>query len=213
MATAGDALNMEELNGNDVQNFRVVVILGGPGSGKGTQCARIAQQFGYTHLSSGEILRKASKSGSKDAVLIGNMLKEGLLVPPEITVPLVREAMEESGNNKFVFDGFPRDEETRALFERSAKIEPNLVLLFDCPDEELERRSLGRNEGRDDDVTNTIRKRIKVFRESTVPVIQYYDSKKKLRKVDARKSKEEVFRAVRPFFIPKDENSCCCSIM
>ncbi|KAJ8756042.1 hypothetical protein K2173_024589 [Erythroxylum novogranatense] len=193
---------------------KVAIILGGPGSGKGTQCARISKEFGYTHLSSGEILRKESRSQSDKAEMIGKMLKEGALVPPDVTVPLVVKAMDESKDTKFVFDGFPRDEETRSLFEEITKIDPELVLYFDCPDEVMEKRSLSRKEDRDDDVLETIRGRIKVFHDSTRPVINYYEQKGKLWKVDARKSKEEVYEAVKVFFILQEyDKANCCHIL
>ncbi|KAL3571706.1 hypothetical protein D5086_025610, partial [Populus alba] len=88
----------------------------------------------------------------------------------------------DSGNDKFLIDGFPRNEENRAAFEAVTKIEPAFVLFFDCPEEEMERRILSRNQGREDDNIETIRKRFKVFLESSLPVVEYYDSKGKVRK-------------------------------
>ncbi|CAA3024604.1 alpha-mannosidase At3g26720-like isoform X1 [Olea europaea subsp. europaea] len=171
----------------------------GPGSGKGTQCAKIVQHFGYTHLSAGDLLREEIKSGSENGTMIQNMIKEGKLVPSELTVKLLQRAMNESGNDKFLIDGFPRNEENRVAFESVIGIVPEFVLFFDCSEEEMERRLLSRNQGREDDNIETIKKRFKVFMES-LPVIEYYNSKEKVRKIDAGKPVEEVFEAVKAVF-------------
>uniref|UniRef100_A0A6M2EZY3 UMP-CMP kinase n=1 Tax=Populus davidiana TaxID=266767 RepID=A0A6M2EZY3_9ROSI len=183
----------------------VIFVLGGPGSGKGTQCANVVEHFGYTHLSAGDLLRAEIKSGSENGTMIQNMIKEGKIVPSEVTIKLLQKAMQESGNDKFLIDGFPRNEENRAAFEAVTKIEPAFVLFFNCPKEEMERRILSRNQGREDDNTETIRKRFNVFLESSLPVVEYYESKGKVRKVDAAKSVEEVFEAVKAIFTPKEE--------
>lgn len=180
----------------------VVFVLGGPGSGKGTQCANIVKHFGFTHLSAGDLLRAEIKSGSENGAMIQNMIKEGKIVPSEVTVKLLQRAMLESGNDKFLIDGFPRNEENRIAFEKVMNMEPEFVLFFDCKEEEMEARLLSRNQGRDDDNIETIRKRFKVFVESSLPVVEYYDSKGKVRKIDAGRPIEEVFEAVKIIFSP-----------
>lgn len=185
----------------------VVFVLGGPGSGKGTQCANIVEHFGYTHLSAGDLLRAEIKSGSENGTMIQTMIKEGKIVPSEVTIKLLQKAMQESGNDKFLIDGFPRNEENRAAFEAVTKIEPEFVLFFDCSEEEMERRILNRNQGREDDNIETIRKRFNVFLESSLPVVQYYEAKGKVRKIDAAKPIAEVFDAVKAVFTPKDEKA------
>ncbi|KAH8488210.1 hypothetical protein H0E87_024039 [Populus deltoides] len=142
--------------------------------------------------------------------MIQNMIKEGKIVPSEVTIKLLQKAMQDSGNDKFLIDGFPRNEENRAAFEAVTKIEPAFVLFFDCPEEEMERRILSRNQGREDDNIETIRKRFKVFLESSLPVVEYYDSKGKVQKVDAAKPIDEVFEVVKAIFTPKDEKVVQC---
>ncbi|XVE99897.1 hypothetical protein REPUB_Repub03eG0240700 [Reevesia pubescens] len=183
----------------------VVFVLGGPGSGKGTQCANIVEHFHYTHLSAGDLLRAEIKSGSENGTMIQNMIKEGKIVPSEVTIKLLEKAMLENSNDKFLIDGFPRNEENRAAFEAVTKIEPEVVLFFNCPEEEMERRLLSRNQGREDDNIETIRKRFKVFLDSSLPVIEYYKAKGKVLEVNAAKPVEEVFEAVKVVFTPKDE--------
>ncbi|KAF7014724.1 hypothetical protein CFC21_028685 [Triticum aestivum] len=153
----------------------VVFVLGGPGSGKGTQCSNIVEHFGFTHLSAGDLLRAEIKSGSENGTMIENMIKEGKIVPSEVTIKLLQQAMIKNENDKFLIDGFPRNEENRAAFE---------------------------NVGRVDDNIETIRKRFKVFVESSLPVIEYYDAKDKVKKIDAAKPIPEVFEDVKAIFAP-----------
>ncbi|KAL7619138.1 UMP-CMP kinase 3 [Lactuca sativa] len=181
---------------------KVVFVLGGPGSGKGTQCANIVEHFGYTHLSAGDLLRAEIKSGSKNGTMIQNMISEGIIVPSEVTIKLLEKAIMENENDKFLIDGFPRNEENRAAFESVTGIIPEFVLFFDCSEEEMEKRLLGRNQGRVDDNIETIRKRFKVFVDSSLAVIEYYNSKGKVKKIDAGKPVGEVFEAVKAAFAP-----------
>ncbi|KAL8158530.1 hypothetical protein V2J09_000067 [Rumex salicifolius] len=189
------------------QKFKVIFVLGGPGSGKGTQCKNIVEHFGYTHLSAGDLLRAEIKSGSENGTMIQNMIKDGKIVPSDVTVRLLQQAMEKNGNDKFLIDGFPRNEENRAAFEHATGITPEFVLFFDCSEEEMSRRLLSRNQaryllnlslhGREDDNIETIRKRFKVYMESSLPVVHYYDSKEKLKKIDATKPVDAVFEDVK----------------
>ncbi|TMS09706.1 UMP-CMP kinase [Larimichthys crocea] len=96
---------------------QVVFVLGGPGAGKGTQCSRIVEGYGYTHLSAGDLLREErAREGSEFGQLIANYIKEGKIVPVEITINLLRKAMEETMQKdekkfRFLIDGFPRNED------------------------------------------------------------------------------------------------------
>ncbi|KAL2234309.1 UNVERIFIED_CONTAM: UMP-CMP kinase 3 [Sesamum indicum] len=206
MGTVVDAA-IKVANGSAHTNKKVTVVfvLGGPGSGKGTQCSNIVEHFGYTHLSAGDLLRAEIKSGSENGTMIQNMIKEGKIVPSEVTIKLLQRAIQENGNDKFLIDGFPRNEENRAAFESVTGIEPEFVLFFDCPEEEMEKRLLSRNQGREDDNIETIRKRFKVYMESSLPVIDYYKAKGKVRKIDAARPIEEVFKAVKAVFTPESE--------
>ncbi|KAJ3677105.1 hypothetical protein LUZ60_002829 [Juncus effusus] len=208
MGSATEATSMANVSKDVAENLLgdkkvvVVFVLGGPGSGKGTQCANIVEHYGFTHLSAGDLLRAEIKSGSENGTMIQNMIKEGKIVPSEVTIKLLQKAIMESGNEKFLIDGFPRNEENRAAFERVTGIVPEFVLFFDCSEEEMERRLLGRNQGRVDDNIETIRKRFNVFSESSLPVIQYYESLGKVKKIDAAKPISEVFEDVRVIFSP-----------
>ncbi|CAI9095501.1 OLC1v1031473C10 [Oldenlandia corymbosa var. corymbosa] len=197
------------------KQIKVVFVMGGPGSGKGTQCSKIVQEFGYTHLSAGDLLRDEVKSGSENGAMIHDLMNEGKLVASDVIVRLIVKAIQETDNDKFLLDGFPRNEDNLKAFENLTKIEPDFVLYLDCPEEEMIKRVLSRNQGREDDNIETIRKRFRVFEESTLPLVDYYASKGKLRRVDAARSVEEVFESVRAIFSstevrPRPDRHCNC---
>ncbi|CAK9161068.1 unnamed protein product [Ilex paraguariensis] len=178
----------------------ITFVLGGPGSGKGTQCARIVETFGFTHLSAGDLLRKEISSNSENGSTILNTIKEGKIVPSEVTVKLIKRAIESCENYKFLIDGFPRSEENRKTYERVIGTGPDVVLFFDCPEEEMVKRVLSRNEGRVDDNIDTVKERLKVFTTLNLPVINYYTGKGKLYKINAVGTEEEIFEQVLPVF-------------
>ncbi|GMJ00187.1 hypothetical protein like AT4G25280 [Hibiscus trionum] len=178
----------------------ITFVLGGPGSGKGTQCIKIVETFGFTHLSAGDLLRREIDSNSADGAMILNKIKEGKIVPSQLTVKLIQKGMESSDNDKFLIDGFPRTEENRVSFEQIIGIEPNVVLFFDCPEEEMVKRLLNRNQGRVDDNLETIKTRLKVFEALSLPVINYYSQRGKLYTIRARGTEDEIFEQVRPIF-------------
>ncbi|KAA3460413.1 putative UMP-CMP kinase 2 isoform X3 [Gossypium australe] len=155
---------------------------GGPGSGKGTQCIKIVETFGFAHLSAGDLLRREIASKSADGAMILKTIKEGKIVPSQVTVKLIQKEMELSDNHKFLIDGFPRTEENRVSFERIIGVEPNVVLFFDCPEEEMVKRVLNRNEA------------------LSLPVINYYSERGKLYTIKAIGTEDEIFEQVRPIF-------------
>ncbi|KAK9810431.1 hypothetical protein WJX72_010584 [[Myrmecia] bisecta] len=179
----------------------VVFVLGGPGSGKGTQCSKLVEEFGMLHLSAGDLLRAHMKSGTSDGNMVADMIKQGQIVPSRVTISLLEKAMTESGKTKFLIDGFPRNEENRAAFEQQTGTEPKFILFFDCPEEVMERRLLGRNEGRTDDNIETIRKRFKVFLQASMPVIEFYEKRGVVRRFNADRTPEEVYAEVRKLFL------------
>lgn len=178
----------------------VAFVLGGPGSGKGTQCLKIAETFGFDHIGAGDLLRKEIYSGSENGDMIQKLMKEGSIAPSEVTVKLIKKAIESAENRKFLIDGFPRSEENRMAYERIIGAEPNFVLFFDCPEEVMVERVLNRNEGRVDDNEHTVKERLKVYKGITLPVVNHYAKKGKLYKVDGTGTQEEIFERVRPIF-------------
>mmetsp|Transcript_25938 Transcript_25938/g.35807 ORF Transcript_25938/g.35807 Transcript_25938/m.35807 type:complete len:300 (-) Transcript_25938:185-1084(-) len=182
----------------------VVFVLGGPGAGKGTQCALLVEKYGFAHLSAGDLLRAHIKSGSPAGAKVAEMIKNGQIVPSEVTVNLLdmamREENEKNGTERFLIDGFPRNAENREAFEREMGYDCDFVLFFDCPDDVMESRLLGRNEGRTDDNIETIRKRFKVFVDSSMPVVQHYETLGKVKRVIANRDVDAVFESTKVYF-------------
>ncbi|KAJ1562387.1 hypothetical protein HK405_012727 [Cladochytrium tenue] len=163
----------------------VVFVLGGPGAGKGTQCANLVRDFGFIHLSAGDLLREErQRPGSPYGELINTIIKEGQIVPMEITISLLHKAMKESGATRFLIDGFPRAVDQSDKFEEEV-CEGKLVLYFECPEEELLKRLLKRGEtsGRVDDNIESIKKRFAVFKSTSYPVIEAFEKRGKVAKV------------------------------
>jgi UMP-CMP kinase len=117
--------------------FELVCVQGRPGSGKGTVCKRIAEEFGYVHLSAGELLRQErAKADSPYRELIDKHYGENSLVPPDIMFILLETAVEKSKSNKFLFDSFPINMDSLETWnkrELSKKMKPSFVLFLDCP--------------------------------------------------------------------------------
>lgn len=178
----------------------ITFVLGGPGSGKGTQCARIVETFGFKHLSAGDLLRKEMVSDSEYGAMILETIREGRIVPSAVTVRLILREMQYGDNRKFLIDGFPRSEENRIAFEHITGTEPDFVLFFDCPEEEMVKRVLSRNQGRIDDNIDTIKKRLKVFEALNLPVIDHYARRGRLHRINAVGTEDEIFEQVRPVF-------------
>lgn len=112
--------------GFDGDKVSVVFVLGGPGAGKGTQCSLIAKQYGYRHLSAGDLLREErNRPGSQYGDLINEFIKEGQIVPMHITIGLLKNAMTADGGVRFLIDGFPRDVPQGVEFERLVRISIN----------------------------------------------------------------------------------------
>ena len=143
----------------------VIFVLGGPGAGKGTQCGRLVDKYGYTHLSAGDLLRAERKSGSDQGQMIDEYIKEGKIVPVEVTVRLLTQAMQADGGKRFLVDGFPRNTNNVSGWQQVVRDSINLggVLFYDCPEETMEARLLerGKTSGRTDDNIESIRKRFR----------------------------------------------------
>jgi len=184
--------------------FHVVFVLGGPGAGKGTQCQNIVNKFGFIHLSAGDLLRAEMNSGSQHGTMIADMIKNGQIVPSHVTVGLLEKAMKESGKQKFLIDGFPRNEENNSSWQKEMNQKANVefVLYFDCPEDVMQQRLLkrGENSGRTDDNIESIKKRFNTFRDQTIPVIDSYAKQSKVHKMNAAKSPQEVWNDVEKLF-------------
>ena len=177
------------------EDTRIIFVLGGPGSGKGTQCERLVEKYGVKHLSAGDLLRAEVASGSEVGQQCQEIMKEGQLVPTEVTLGLIKKAMASSSQKTFIIDGFPRAVDQGEAFE--ASIKPcDFVLFLDCPKETMQERLLKRGEtsGRADDNLETIGKRFDTFMEVSMPVMDHFADK--VHKLSSVPNPDEVFAEV-----------------
>ncbi|CCA70217.1 probable URA6-uridine-monophosphate kinase [Serendipita indica DSM 11827] len=187
----------------------VIFVLGGPGAGKGTQCAKLVQEFGFSHLSAGDLLRaEQNREGSQYGELIRQNIREGKIVPSEVTVGLLRNAIAAElekrkenteqgwgdGKGRFLVDGFPRQMDQAHIFDEQV-CESKFVLFFVTSEEVLLQRLLerGKTSGREDDNEESIKKRFKTFVETSMPVVEYYKKHDKVIEIDATKSIDDVY--------------------
>lgn len=189
-------LDMTKGPAYDPAQVTVVFVLGGPGVGKGTQCTKLVKEMDFVHISAGDLLREErARPGSPYGELIEHYLREGKIVPHEITISLLHKAMQSHPERRrFLIDGFPRDVEQGIAFEM-AICPSRLVLFLECAEEEMLKRLSGRSlfSGRSDDNVESIKKRFRVFQEVTMPVREFYQDVGKLRAVSCTGSVEEVY--------------------
>jgi UMP-CMP kinase len=191
---------------NDELEF--VAVLGRPGSGKGTACRRIAEEFGYVHISVGELLRQERENPeSPYRELIDKQYSADTVVLPDIVCILIETAVEKSKpKKKFLFDAFAlnmKNIESWNKTELSKKMKLSFVLFLDCPQEVCEERILDRGaagSGRDDDVADKLETRFTRYEQETVQVIQHFNDQGLLRQVDGSQSADEVCEGVRMHF-------------
>ena len=182
----------------------MVFVIGGPGCGKGTICELAELQLGWTHLSTGELIRAEIEAGGPRAAEIEATLTAGQLVSNEIVVTLLKNAMEwatrTTGRNNFLLDGFPRSlnnmEGWYDVYGRDAQL-PKMLYL-ECPYEILEQRILGRAKytGRSDDNIESIKLRFETFKAKTLPTVELFREKNKCIEIDTGQDRQAVYKLV-----------------
>ncbi|XP_075536594.1 adenylate kinase isoenzyme 1-like [Dermacentor variabilis] len=179
----------------------VVFVFGGPGSGKGTQCDKIVQKYGFTHISSGDLLRAEVESGSDRGKEINEIMKKGELAPLAMILQLIKEAIKKNlaAAKGFLIDGYPRNVEQGVRFEAEVCKCTNLV-YFEVKDETMKTRLMkrGQTSGRVDDNEETIAKRLKTFHDESTPVLEKYSAI--VHKISAEEEPDKVFQAVTQLF-------------
>ena len=200
-----------------------VVLLGAPGCGKGTQAQYISAQYKIPHVSTGAIFREIIGSGTPLGNKVKEIIDKGNLCPDELTIQIVKERLEKPDcKNGFILDGFPRDiSQAKALDDM---FPPAVVINIDVDLQKIEKRIVGRRScpkcggtfhidfigdrkdcptcgaelvTRKDDNPEVVKERLKVYAESTKPLIDYYEKQNKLVNVDGDKSIQEVFEEIK----------------
>ncbi|MBI2880964.1 MAG: adenylate kinase [Candidatus Tectomicrobia bacterium] len=171
-----------------------IILFGPPGSGKGTQAARLCKAWGLPQVSTGDMLREAVRGGTPTGRKAKEYMDRGALVPDEVMTRVVEERLSQADcAGGFLLDGFPRTlAQARALEEslnkRGQAVDAVVSLLVE--EEEVVRRMAGR--GRDDDSEKVIRNRLKVFRKETEPLTRFYRDRGKLLEVPGVGTVEEI---------------------
>jgi len=179
-----------------------LLLLGPPGAGKGTQAQRIVARFGIPQIATGDMLRAAVEEGSEVGRRAQACMEEGKLVPDEVVIAVAEARLAQpDARSGFLLDGFPRTvAQARALDEMLQRLDSrlDLCLALRVEEEELVTRLLRRAgiEGRSDDNEESIRVRMKEYREKTAPLLDYYREKGILAEIDGLGTVEEVGRRI-----------------
>ncbi len=177
-----------------------LILFGPPGSGKGTQAAKLVERYRVVHISTGDLFRREIGNGTPLGKEAQAYMSRGELVPDEVTIGMLRNKVEAHPEAQgFIFDGFPRtipqaEALDRLMAEEGSAI--HLLIALDVDDEEIVRRIKGRAaiSGRADDANESIiRNRIEVYKSETAPVFDYYARQHKSHRVNGIGSIEEIF--------------------
>ena len=179
---------------------RRLLILGAPGAGKGTQAAMVCRALGIPHVSTGEMLRDHVAEGTELGQQAQAIIERGELVSDDIMIAMVEERLErDDAACGFLLDGFPRTTpQAEGLDTVLAERPLEMVVNLEVDEDEVVDRILerGRREGRADDTPETVRNRLRVYRELTEPLIAYYEERGILRAVDGMGTIPEIFARV-----------------
>jgi adenylate kinase len=179
-----------------------LVLLGAPGSGKGTQATRLREHLQVPHISTGELLRAAVNAGTPLGLQAKAIMAAGNLVSDEIVLGMLEERFQQSDTaNGFILDGYPRNlAQASALDALLTRIRQpmDIAVQLDVATDLLVERIAGRAaaEGRADDSPEAVRNRLKVYEELTAPVVDYYRNQVKLAHLDGVGQPDEVFTRI-----------------
>lgn len=175
-----------------------VLILGAPGSGKGTQGKILADRLGLVKITTGDILRAAARDRTPLGQEAKKFMDAGRLVPDTLVLDLIKAELEKpAANEGAVFDGFPRTAAQAELVDTTLGARGHRlshVLLLDVDEEELVRRMHGRAvlEGRSDDTPAAIRTRLQVYQRDTAPLVAHYAQRGVVHRVPGTGSIDEI---------------------
>lgn len=175
-----------------------LVLLGPPGSGKGTQAELLSERLAVPAISTGDMVRAAIASGSEVGRRVEEIVASGSLVDDETMGTIVRQRLAQpDAKGGFLLDGYPRtmpQAETLASILSDLEVELDGVLMIDVPEDELVRRLLDR--GRDDDQEEVIRHRLEVYGEQTAPLVEHYRRSGQLLEIEGLQGIDEVAASI-----------------
>jgi len=204
-----------------------LILLGAPGSGKGTQAARLVSELGYNHVSTGDLLRGEIAKGTELGLRVQGIMTRGELVDDNTVLELLN-ANCDLASGSYIFDGFPRNiDQARSLDSEVIKDVSHVAIYFDIDLEILSQRLVNRRtcgdcgeiynllskppktdnicdkcsgsnlKQRKDDNVESVKTRLSVFKETIEPVLAYYEGRNSLKRVNAAAGSEDVFEEVR----------------
>jgi len=188
---------------NENETVMLVVFIGPPGSGKGTQSKRLLEYLGLSHLSTGDMLRQAIQEGTDVGKMAKACIDNGQLVPDPIVISIVGKHLEQpESQGGCLFDGFPRtigQAESLDDYLEHRGTPLTLVIELRVDPEELIRRTVERSkiENRSDDTPETIAQRMRVYQQQTKPLLDYYAKQGLLRSIDGMGTPDEVFLMIK----------------
>lgn len=181
-----------------------IVLFGGPGSGKGTQSARLIDNYGLYHISTGELLRDHIKRDTELGRTAADYISKGMLIPDDLMISIIEHTLDEKAADKkgVIFDGFPRTIPQAHALEtllRKRGTDVHAVVGLEVPDEELTNRMLqrGKETGRADDNPETIKKRLEVYHSQTQPLREHYIGKGQYIPVDGTGNVDDIFHNIK----------------
>jgi adenylate kinase family enzyme len=176
----------------------VIFLIGGPGSGKGTQSERILRDFDTGYMSAGELLLREAGADTELGRFIGEQMLSGSVIPQDVTIALLKKEILSQEKELYLIDGFPRAVEQAEIFERTV-CPCKCALFLVVPDEVLISRLVKRSEtsGRGNDNPETIAKRIKIFHNVCEEVFKYFDKTNRTVKIDGNRDSDEVYADVK----------------
>ncbi len=175
----------------------ITIFLGPPGAGKGTQAEKISDKFNIPHISTGVMLREHVENETELGLVAKEILNKGNLVSDELVTSMLIERLENDDCEKgAILDGFPRTI-TQAESLNIEGLNIKTVILFEVNETELIKRMVER--GREDDTEESIKVRLDVYRDETLPLIKFYDDKDVLKTVDAFGDIDEIFNHISGF--------------
>jgi len=179
-----------------------IVIFGPPGTGKGTMSKKIAEDFGFRHISTGDIIRKNQEEKTKIGLLADRLSDEGNLLPDSVVNEMIKQELMDDKNYKgFIFDGFPRTAGQSKMLDQflhKRKTPINTIIHLDADKYIVKTRILerGKTSGRKDDTAAVFETRWAAYKKETIPALNYFEGRGKVSRVNGEQTIDEVYAEI-----------------
>jgi adenylate kinase len=180
-----------------------IIIFGPPGTGKGTMSKKIAENFGFRHISTGDIIRKNQEEKTKIGLLADRLSDEGNLLPDNVVNEMIKQELMDDKNSKgYIFDGFPRTAGQSKMLDQflhKRKTPINTIIHLDADKYIVKTRILdrGKTSGRKDDTAEIFETRWAAYQKETIPALKYFEGRGKVSKVNGEESVDEVYSEIK----------------